>query len=333
MSSFSTFAELYQNALRECKLRKHSLFNINVSKIGSTTNKKQNNYSLGRDLFHLWSGLRDTILLDYAVLKDSDCTDLQNLSKQLSILENNNSELLNNFPHTSHENVNKLNFGNIGVMIIKFWMFFDGKREEMIFNYLINTEKLKQRLEKLQSCDLNLIFIDIDALDRKEPYLECGEKIQNNIQPFIQLISNQIIENFNNGNGKCVFEIDFSSHLTPSLPFLPFDATLMNGILLNYPIILFYGSRFPIQQTSNKNLKFYANHVLNNIDLYRYTLSCTQEHQETLLQFIIPQSIYSENSQMIDSTIEQWLSTQQQSNKKPHLQLSKETIQYDNIVL
>lgn len=279
------------------------------------------------DLFNLTIGIRDCVLVDYFILKDDE----KMTQFLLKLAKQSNSE-------------------RIRILRITFPTLVGRNWEEMTFTYLINETIFKERIaDLLHSHEWihDKVFVNIDQLEKKStqiPSIEnsTNSKIVNHVVPFVTMIFNSVERHFMASENLIGCNLDEFKVKFKELPFIPFDGTLLNALMLNYPILLFYGSRFS-QDVEIVRQPFFADHCLNNIDLNRRTLTMSDNNmlnQVQVLQFVIPKQVEDGHESTIQSCIATWLLKKQKilttgQNTKSNIILSVnfETISYDNIVL
>ncbi|KAG2377660.1 hypothetical protein C9374_009176 [Naegleria lovaniensis] len=287
------------------------------------------------DLYFLSLGLRQCVLLDYMMFAKEEklCQLLVDFSKEW------NQQSLD---HTTR----------LGLMKIEFVTLLGGNWEEMTFTYLINEKQLRTRAEQIISHERLMpiekrLFVNIDCLEAENTPVPCIESSHrlNDIDAFSKQIFKEIClrvfgncdHQSQNPQGSTSVDLKFLKESFESniLSFIPFDATMMNALLLNYPIILFYGSRF---NTLSDKTDFVANHCLNHLNLQRYSLhSSLLVDDPYILQFVIPTELYEENRSVFDSCIASWLENVKTCVNSTHernaLYLKIESVSHDNIVL
>ncbi|KAF0983439.1 hypothetical protein FDP41_010504 [Naegleria fowleri] len=286
------------------------------------------------DLYHLSVGLRQCVLLDYVMIAKEEklCQLLFDFSKEWTRAT------------------------RLKLMKIEFVTLLGGNWEEMIFTYLINENQLRNRAKQIinaqeSSARLTIrdrLFVNIDILEAEPRSIPClleeSSHRLNDIDAFAKQLFKEIDLRMMAENCEDlqvpIINLKFlkESFENGTLSYIPFDATLMNALLLNYPIILFYGSRFNTSSDSNK-MNFVANHCLNNLNLQRYSLfSSLLVDGPFILQFVIPSELYEEHRSVFDSCIVAWLenvksSVNSTSEERNGLYLKIESLNHDNIVL
>jgi len=259
------------------------------------------------DLFYLVCGYRSCILLDYIVL---DTSDLNTLMKGMHDLE------------------------PLIVLNVSFFILFEGKEQmDMNFVYMANRRLLLHISQREAEIFHKRLYINIDILETKLPILltsDCSERYQQGIQHVSHLVFSNVVKALTLHPTDRIVQLDLSESLKRVTSIIPFDATLMNGFLLNYPIILYYGSRI-VDKDKSCERDFQANHCLNNTEIHRYSLLENGDH--TVMQFTIPCTIITEYETQCSSIVSQWLQDANDMAQSNMLVLKHETVQCDNIVL
>ncbi|KAL9642228.1 hypothetical protein ABK040_007229 [Willaertia magna] len=277
----------------------------NVSLINNNSSKKKKHYEIGndgkvqlvKDLTLLSLGWRNCILIDYP-------------------LRTTNNYLDNIFE--------KLN--TIKCLKIQFKTILNGIAEEMEFIYFINYENLLSYL-KGENIFKNRIIVNVDKLISNVSNIINNVKVKENILFFLKLLSNEIINSLITNKNKLNIHLNLyqNNNFIDNNYFIPFDCTLMNGFLLNYPILYSFESRFDKENYTTVN--FTANHLLNSISLMRFNIFCNETR---IINFTIPQHIITSKESIILEEITKWKMLYYTNN---NFQLLQEIVEHDSIVL